>query len=248
MRIFNRIRRKLLDELKIKNYFFYALGEIVLIVVGILLALQINNWNADRRSAKQERQLLVSLRQNFRSNDAEIERGLTELARLRKILELRIARTGPAAELPPRGVIDTIRTIDLVMLAYIFGGSSPALSQDEATLLDDADLIAALDRYPIEFLRYKAVEANLASLTFQLRENHQRYVSLLTEDYAAWRGARHEALHESDYLGWLRDRDHQNTAVESKWKVAEAISELQALREDNGEILALIEADLSGSG
>ena len=42
---FRKIRKNLLSEGKIGKYFRYALGEIVLVVIGILIALQINNWN-----------------------------------------------------------------------------------------------------------------------------------------------------------------------------------------------------------
>jgi hypothetical protein len=49
VRIFRRLRIKLLNESKLRNYFFYAFGEIVLVVIGILIALQINNWNQLRK-------------------------------------------------------------------------------------------------------------------------------------------------------------------------------------------------------
>jgi len=47
---FRRIRRKLADDNKPLKYFRYAIGEIVLVVLGILIALQINNWNEERKS------------------------------------------------------------------------------------------------------------------------------------------------------------------------------------------------------
>lgn len=47
---FRRIRRKLADDNKPLIYFRYAIGEIVLVVLGILIALQINNWNEERKS------------------------------------------------------------------------------------------------------------------------------------------------------------------------------------------------------
>lgn len=48
--IFKKIRRKLAEENKIKGYLRYAFGEIVLIVIGILIALQVNNWNEQKKS------------------------------------------------------------------------------------------------------------------------------------------------------------------------------------------------------
>jgi len=45
IKFFRRIRWKLLDERNLKRYLIYAFGEILLVVIGILIALQINNWN-----------------------------------------------------------------------------------------------------------------------------------------------------------------------------------------------------------
>ena len=48
---FRRIRQQLLSENKFSKYLLYAIGEIVLVVIGILIALQINNWNEDHKLA-----------------------------------------------------------------------------------------------------------------------------------------------------------------------------------------------------
>lgn len=49
IKFFRRIRHNLLTEGKTGRYFKYALGEIVLVVIGILIALNINNWNEERK-------------------------------------------------------------------------------------------------------------------------------------------------------------------------------------------------------
>lgn len=49
MKFFSKIRQNLLSEGKTGKYFKYAVGEIVLVVIGILIALQINNWNEGRK-------------------------------------------------------------------------------------------------------------------------------------------------------------------------------------------------------
>ena len=51
LKFFRKIRQKLLSENKFSQYLFYAIGEILLVVIGILIALQINSWN-DNRKAK----------------------------------------------------------------------------------------------------------------------------------------------------------------------------------------------------
>ena len=48
---FRKIRKKLADDNKPLKYVHYAIGEIVLVVIGISIALQINNWNEERKLA-----------------------------------------------------------------------------------------------------------------------------------------------------------------------------------------------------
>ena len=53
IKFFRKIRQRLLTENKFSKYLIYAIGEIILVVIGILIALQINNWN-DQRISKKE--------------------------------------------------------------------------------------------------------------------------------------------------------------------------------------------------
>jgi hypothetical protein len=58
---------------KITTYLLYAIGEIVLVVIGILIALQINNWNESRKERIEEQKILILLKEEFKSNLAQIE-------------------------------------------------------------------------------------------------------------------------------------------------------------------------------
>ncbi|MFY0594729.1 DUF6090 family protein [Roseivirga sp.] len=53
IKFFRKIRRNLLSEGKTGKYLKYAIGEIILVVIGILIALQINNWNENRKNEEQ---------------------------------------------------------------------------------------------------------------------------------------------------------------------------------------------------
>jgi len=58
IKFFRTIRQKLITEGKTSSYLKYAIGEIVLVMVGILLALQVNNWNEKRKENIQEKKYL----------------------------------------------------------------------------------------------------------------------------------------------------------------------------------------------
>ena len=61
IKFFRKIRQRLLSENKFGIYLTYAIGEIVLVVIGILIALQINNWNEAKKTQEKERQVLTEI-------------------------------------------------------------------------------------------------------------------------------------------------------------------------------------------
>jgi len=61
LKFFRTIRKKLIEEDNVRKYLLYAIGEILLVVIGILIALQVNNWNEERKKTNRENQLLAQL-------------------------------------------------------------------------------------------------------------------------------------------------------------------------------------------
>lgn len=68
IKFFRTIRIKLLSERKFTQYLLYAVGEIILVVIGILIALQINNWNEQRKNRVTEKKLLIALHDDLLVN------------------------------------------------------------------------------------------------------------------------------------------------------------------------------------
>lgn len=68
IKFFRHIRQSLIMENKTSKYFKYAVGEIVLVVIGILIALQINNWNQSRLDRIEEKNILATLHDEFLDN------------------------------------------------------------------------------------------------------------------------------------------------------------------------------------
>jgi len=72
IKFFRKIRYNLMSENKTGKYFKYAIGEIVLVVIGILIALSINNWNEARKEKIQERKVLIELKKSLENNCKEM--------------------------------------------------------------------------------------------------------------------------------------------------------------------------------
>ena len=72
IKLFRHIRQRLLIENKMSKYLLYAIGEIVLVVIGILIALQLNEWNGERKDQNQEVKILLQLNTDLRANLEEI--------------------------------------------------------------------------------------------------------------------------------------------------------------------------------
>jgi hypothetical protein len=69
---FRKIRQRFLSEGKFSKYLLYATGEIILVVIGILIALQINNWNEDRKARIQEVEILENLSTDLQADIKEL--------------------------------------------------------------------------------------------------------------------------------------------------------------------------------
>ena len=74
IKFFRKIKQNLLAEGKTGKYLKYAIGEIILVVIGILIALQINNWNENRKLRNQEKELLTQLQSEYQSNLDQLDK------------------------------------------------------------------------------------------------------------------------------------------------------------------------------
>ena len=75
-RFFRQIRKTLLSENRMGKYLKYAIGEIILVVLGILIALQINNWNESKKLKLQEAEALREIISDLNSNIEKFELAL----------------------------------------------------------------------------------------------------------------------------------------------------------------------------
>jgi len=73
IKFFRKIRYDLMEKNKTGKYLKYAIGEIILVVIGILVALQINTWNEEKKERVQEQKYLIEIKANLESDLLQIE-------------------------------------------------------------------------------------------------------------------------------------------------------------------------------
>ena len=71
--LLRKFRKSLIESGSARKYLLYAVGEIVLVVIGILIALQINNWNEDKKERQREATYLIRLLEDFQRDSLSLD-------------------------------------------------------------------------------------------------------------------------------------------------------------------------------
>ena len=103
IKFFRHIRKNLLMENKTSKYFKYAIGEIALVMIGILLALQVNNWNENRKKETLKDEYKVALINDYIKDTIQIN------ARLLRN-NIRIERINSLGDSLTNGYLDNLKS------------------------------------------------------------------------------------------------------------------------------------------
>ena len=98
---FRKIRQKLLSQNRVTRYLVYALGEILLVVIGILIALQVNNWNEGRKQRQVELKYFFNLKNDLNA----------DLERLNYLVEVAQAKVNAASKVKRKADIDSVGSL-----------------------------------------------------------------------------------------------------------------------------------------
>ncbi|WP_298790112.1 DUF6090 family protein [uncultured Allomuricauda sp.] len=87
IKFFRNIRQNLFNEGKTTKYLKYAIGEIVLVVIGILIALSINNWNESRQQKKALNNIYSIVAEDLKKDSLEVDMVLNFMLDRKKVFE-----------------------------------------------------------------------------------------------------------------------------------------------------------------
>ena len=176
------------------RYFKYAIGEIFLVMIGILLALQVNNWNENRKAHNQEIELLTQLESEFKSNLIQLDNKIE----LRKDMISSSLKLLDYIDNPSTRNIDSIYShIGLTILTPTFDPIvNDVTSSGRIQLLKNKDLKNKLSRWTSEIIQ--VTEEEVTWLKYQNRyytTTLHKFSSLRTISNKYWQNNITDSFH-----------------------------------------------------
>jgi hypothetical protein len=108
IKFFRKIQQKLITENKFSRYLLYAIGEIILVVIGILIALSVNNWNAEQKIAKEEIGILNNLLESLYSAKEQSEIEIFKETQMRESLLVALGKKSNKNKLGINTISDSL--------------------------------------------------------------------------------------------------------------------------------------------
>lgn len=152
IKFFRHIRQRMIKENRVSKYLLYAIGEIVLVVIGILIALQINTWNEERKLEDQKQILISSLLEDFEYNRSNIRddriptfsRGMDDMELFFELIKADTARVS----------VDSLRQLGVSFFTgYSFNANLSSLneasSSGKLSMLDNKELMQAFTQFQL---------------------------------------------------------------------------------------------------
>jgi len=206
---FRRIRKGLLGDGATSKYLLYAVGEIALVVIGILIALQINNWNEFKKGKTAELLVLSSLKEDLEANIRNIDYHLNKCHNQVKFLRSILNYSKIDESRISQEIKDTIRSVNNSYIEIVDGTVNSLLSTENINLVSNDTLKRLLTYYPARIKRIKKYEDRLFHIIDnRLRNTMEKYLSL-TENIVQRDGQNSFHIY-SDYTGLLKDHQYFN--------------------------------------
>lgn len=247
IRFFRLIRKKLIGNNQIKKYLMYALGEIVLVVIGILIALQITNWNENRKDQLKEQKVLLALAEDFRANEKEISLKMVEI---RNYIDSELDKLSLSGYLES-DLTDEMKKIitgtGFVRIGLVDGTLNSILSTDKLELLKNDSLKIKLTAYPAYIRNLKKHEEMLEDYVVnKQRPIHRKYIALtdfIESNSPIFNKVKsHSFL--SDYTGLLKNKEYFNITIGIVLTNEGFYNQAKILRSKTIEIINLVEKEL----
>ena len=241
---FRRIRKGLLSQGYIQKYVLYAIGEIALVVIGILIALQINNWNEWKKERVKESEYITEIYQDLLrdiENLNSVVDILTEQS-IGSIAYLKVYRSKNLDEIDgPKLYINIRNTAQAVPVERIPNAWDAIASTNKIEILRDKSLTEKLKKYYFTYdhriRTFQELPANARSslrtlLSYDAEWQHIQDIVEQRERYL---------YQESRLLDWIQDPEIKALIELAGVGAAQNILKYTNLKEEAASIVSYIE-------
>ena len=246
VKFFRKIRYDLMEKNKTGKYLKYAFGEIILVVIGILIAIQLNEWRNDKANANQKQNVLLALKFEFEANLTQLDTvyyyQTKTLNALKKTMNL----------IDSINYITNDKVLKEIFLDMRFewsynptnGALRSAVSSGDIHLIDSERLIELLFSWE-DFVKDSFEESErqnkYASDSYSLLNKYTQlkevYKSVLFND----KGSKHP----SDFFGLFEDALFEDYTLRMSFNTNSYMEELRDLRKRNVEIIQSLDQELN---
>jgi hypothetical protein len=241
IKLFKNIRKNLLNEGKISKYFKYAIGEIVLVVIGILIALQINNWNNELGNKRDEQRIVKNLNFEFKKNRISLQEYIKHhkeiLSSAKNIMNL----IGEPKEILNNHNIDSLlaQTLDYwsykpsqaVVLDLISSGKLNLISSDSLRL-QLFEWSSKLEENQESYLTMDEISQNLV-LPYLTKNASMKNI----DNYGILLWNKKTKLHHDDNYNMFQELEFENVMDNQSWVILNYINTLETLKNTMDRII-----------
>ena len=258
IKFFRHIRLQLMETGKTTRYLKYAIGEIILVVFGILIALQINNWNEMRKLEAEEHLLLTNLSLSFDRKLAELQDKnigrIKNVQTIRKLLDIISTKNVSVSEEEIYGYLGELfiwyavnEEFSIIDMLYS-SGKINTISNDllKATLIEWPDKMEEM--LEEQRVLQDLVVKELNPLIRKYVSSANTFESLISNEIINDEQLIEELIHTrfpNDFKGMFSDRQFESLISEKLIYLYTNIKDTEILITDAKYILKLINQDLN---
>lgn len=226
IKLFRNIRQNLLNEGKTSKYLTYAIGEIVLVVVGILIALAINNSNENRTKHQFEITIIENIQEDILADKVDVKMNRQYL-NLEYVNEQRLLNFLLSDGLPPSDSISYVDALGIDLATAFHEASFNNLQNSDIGILSNNDLYKKITRYYDFYVAsLKEIENNHGNANFYdekliFFKKHFKVINSRTRIYFSDEQAWSQDFHRYDFS--IKSIDALKADEEFKIVLAESL-------------------------
>ncbi|WP_066218250.1 hypothetical protein [Formosa haliotis] len=237
MKLFRKLRQQLVASGKIKSYLIYALGEIVLIVIGISIAWKINELNDIRKNSISEHKIYANLNEELHTNYGILCGVIDEYPQTISYLESTLKYVGQDPKTLTVGAKDTIINLADKKVSLLDGVINSIVNTNKFEFMENASLKDLIIMFPNKIEKFKEQDEKIKLIIeHKLKPVLESHISLIDKLPAQFSQIKTYGK-TSNYGALLADRDYQNSLID---RLLQTRIQLENAKELRGKTKLLI--------